>query len=87
MWKIIPKRKFVQLTTLRLGAYLAVLQYNEPPSYIEEILKDLNIKPGSAFEEGLKKMTSHKKEGNKKKRSGAESDSDTEDADYSAGAF
>lgn len=46
LWQIIPKEVFVELQTLRLGALIAVIQFNDGIKGVATILNELGISTG-----------------------------------------
>lgn len=46
LWQILPKEVFVELQTLRFGACIAVIQYNNGFKGIISVLEKLGITPG-----------------------------------------
>ncbi|KAL3288499.1 hypothetical protein HHI36_002940 [Cryptolaemus montrouzieri] len=56
MWKVLPKRDFVQMHLLRLGAQLAVLPYNKGNFSHAEMLQSLEIDSGELCLDSLQKI-------------------------------
>ncbi|GFW48597.1 uncharacterized protein TNCV_4241781 [Trichonephila clavipes] len=47
LWNIVPKQNFVELQSLKLGAYIAVLQFNEGASRLLKVINKLGFNAGS----------------------------------------
>ena len=46
LWNIVPKQNFVELQTLLLGSYIAVLQFNDGATGLLELLNKLQLNVG-----------------------------------------
>lgn len=53
LWNFLPKLHFVELKTLQLGSYIAVLQFNDGAKGILSVLKKLHLQTGSYMLSGL----------------------------------
>lgn len=53
LWNFIPKQNFVELQTLQLGAYIAVLQFNDGAKGILAVLNKLGLSAGAFTRNGL----------------------------------
>lgn len=53
LWQMVPKSTFVELKTLQLGAYLAVLQFNKGMSSVITVLESMGITTGQYMLKGL----------------------------------
>lgn len=60
LWSVLPKRVFVHLETLKLGAYEAVATFNIGPVARCKILKKIGIEPGAFCIAALKDITKDK---------------------------
>ncbi|GFU57580.1 uncharacterized protein TNCV_3637391 [Trichonephila clavipes] len=56
LWSIIPKETFVELLTLKFGAFLAVLQFNDGSKGILSVLEYLHIPMGYFILKGFSKV-------------------------------
>lgn len=56
LWKFIPKDVFVELSTLRLGGYMAVIQFNSGFHGLLDILKQLGVIPGDFTVKGFAEL-------------------------------
>ncbi len=56
LWNIVPKNIFVLSETLRLGANIAVGNFNDGNVYNCRVLKELNVEPGHFCVSALKKF-------------------------------
>lgn len=53
LWQILPKSTFIEIKTLQLGAYLAVLQFNKGMKSVIEVLEAMGIETGKHTLKGL----------------------------------
>lgn len=56
IWSVIPKRTFVELKTLRLGVYDAVMKYNEGHFSKTLVMEELGLDPGNYCIKALKSL-------------------------------
>ncbi|GFV53480.1 uncharacterized protein TNCV_3446141 [Trichonephila clavipes] len=56
LWSIIPKETFVELLTLKFGAFLAVLQFNDGSKGILSVLEYLHIPMGYFILKGFSRL-------------------------------
>lgn len=53
LWNFIPKQSFVELQTLQLGSYIAVLQFNDGAKGVLSVLNKLGVSVGAFTRNGL----------------------------------
>lgn len=67
LWNYVPKLHFVELTSLQLGSYIAVLQFNDGAKGILSVLNHLNLNMGTYMEKGFKSSDSGRINDSKRK--------------------
>ncbi|GFU59635.1 uncharacterized protein TNCV_3186061 [Trichonephila clavipes] len=56
LWKFIPKDIFVELQTLRLGAHMAVIQFNKGFQGFLDVLNQAQVQVGANTERGFAQL-------------------------------
>lgn len=54
IWSYVPKKVFVQLSTLKFGVYEAVTSFNDGHIGKCKVMKELGLKPGKNYVSGMK---------------------------------
>ncbi|GFW09665.1 uncharacterized protein TNCV_1393661 [Trichonephila clavipes] len=66
LWKFIPKDVFVSLTILRLGGYMAVIQFNKGFQGLIDILKHFGVTVGVLTLKGFSELDEIRKTDSKR---------------------